>query len=100
MIEKLAKEIYAAMRFEREDSTPEWVEGGNSTAQGEARAAARKIADRFMSDVTVLRELVLSGYAGNEVLHSYRELLSERDNDASGWIAEELANTRRESVDE
>lgn len=43
MIEELAKEIYAAMRFERQDTTPEWVEGGNSTAQVEARAAARRV---------------------------------------------------------
>jgi hypothetical protein len=38
-----AKIIYEAMRFERKDKTPEWVERGNSTAQTEARSAAAKI---------------------------------------------------------
>jgi len=38
-----AKIVYEAMRFERKDETPKWVERGNSTAQTEARAAAAKI---------------------------------------------------------
>lgn len=42
-IEDMARTIYDAMRFDRKDKTPEWVNGGNSHAQVEARAAAARI---------------------------------------------------------
>jgi hypothetical protein len=42
-IEEVAKQIYKAMRFERLDSTPEWVDRGNSLAQSEARFTARAV---------------------------------------------------------
>lgn len=44
LIEPIAKIVYDAMRFERGDKTPEWVDGGNSLAQVEARRAAHAIA--------------------------------------------------------
>jgi len=53
MVEAAAEVVYAAMLFERKSingcpgapwvSAPPWVPGGNSLAQDEARAAARKI---------------------------------------------------------
>ena len=44
MIEPIAKIVYDAMRYERSDTTPAWVEVGNSLAQVEARRAAQAIA--------------------------------------------------------
>jgi hypothetical protein len=43
-IELIARAVYEAMRFDRRDQTPEWVNGGSSEAQVEARRAAHVIA--------------------------------------------------------
>ncbi len=43
MEEKVAKEIYESIRFDRKDTTPEWVSGGNSHAQQEARRCADSV---------------------------------------------------------
>ena len=42
-VEKLAKRIYKAMRFDRMDTTPPWENDGNSHAQVEALSAAQAI---------------------------------------------------------
>lgn len=42
-VEAAAQRIYLAMRFERIETTPPWVDQGNSLAQDAAREAARKI---------------------------------------------------------
>lgn len=41
--EEVAKIVYDAMLYDRTHIRPDWVEGGNSLAQDEARRAARKI---------------------------------------------------------
>ena len=49
-IEKLAENIYTAMRFLRMDETPDWVAGGNSTVQTEARSTVTTILAEFQTD--------------------------------------------------
>ena len=41
-VEAIAAIIYEAMRFDRENETPEW-QGGNSIAETEARAKAMRV---------------------------------------------------------
>lgn len=41
-VEEIASIIYEAMRFDRENETPEW-QGGNSIAETEARAKAMRV---------------------------------------------------------
>jgi len=43
IIERVARKVFGAMRFERKPGTPEWIRGGNSNAQERARKTAREI---------------------------------------------------------
>jgi phosphoheptose isomerase len=45
--EHVAVLVYQAMRFEREDETPDWEICGNSHAQQEARAVSARLVERF-----------------------------------------------------
>jgi len=43
LIEVTAKQVYQSMRIARTNPSPEWVEGGNSIMQDEARRSAKAI---------------------------------------------------------
>jgi hypothetical protein len=47
MVEDAARILYTAMRFERMESTPPWVERGNSNAQVVAREVSRAVLTRW-----------------------------------------------------
>ncbi len=47
MVEDAARILYTAMRFERMESTPPWVERGNSNAQVVAREVSRAVLTRY-----------------------------------------------------
>jgi cell division protein FtsB len=53
--EKVASIVYAAMRFDREDVTPEW-QAGNSHAEYRARQAATEIAEMLRCARTAERD--------------------------------------------
>ena len=46
-VEAAAQVIYGSMRFDRVDSTSDWVPNGNSFAQDEARRCAHAVLSRF-----------------------------------------------------
>lgn len=46
-VEAAARVIYGSMRFDRIDSTSDWVPNGNSFAQDEARRCARAVLSRW-----------------------------------------------------
>jgi nitroreductase len=67
--EKVASIVYAAMRFDREDVTPEW-QAGNSHAEYRARQAATEIAEMLRCARTAERDdarrEVCYGYGSRE----------------------------------
>ena len=48
-VEAAAQVIYGSMRFDRVDSTSDWVPNGNSFAQDEARRCAHAVLARWLS---------------------------------------------------
>jgi hypothetical protein len=54
VVENAARILYTAMRFERMESTPAWVERGNSDAQVIAREVARTVLTLYAHPAPVL----------------------------------------------
>lgn len=55
LVEERAKAIYARMPYDEKGTKPDWVEGGNSIKQDEARKQARAL---LLSDVTISAPVV------------------------------------------
>ncbi len=55
--ESMARKVYLAMRFQRLDATPDWVPGGNSHAQDEARRCASAIIKDMVKPIVDAKEV-------------------------------------------
>ena len=87
--ELLAKIIYEAMRYERRDTTPDWVPNGNAFAQDEARRAAAKVQDAVLAALTAAMDPAIAERAG-EVLSRLRKADEYEPLGHDGWEAADL----------
>lgn len=85
----LAKIIYGAMRFERQNETPEWVDGGNAIAQDEARRAAAKAQDVIVATLSRALDPAIAERAG-EVLERLQKADEYEPLGHDGWDAADL----------
>ena len=89
-VEAAARVIYGSMRFDRIDSTSDWVPNGNSFAQDEARRCARAVLARYGRPAPtpageVAKLVQPPGRAGltwQGVIEGLRDVLNDESEDA------------------
>lgn len=71
--EAVAALVFQAMRFAQPGPTPEWVPGGNSLMQEEARRAARAILSQWGAPTLLARwinEIAVAGGEESDILYA------------------------------